>query len=1033
MISGSESTQQRLFLFTDVVNSVGFKTRHGNSAYREEYRRLDDLFQGIIDAVPGAEILQDLGDGRLCTFATSSGAVQTALSLQYGLSQMQWRFEPLNVRVGIHFGEVNVSPDGSISGLAIDTAARVMGLACGRQILMTRTIFDDARAYLRKHPSVNGVEVTAPLRWVSHGEYIFKGLGEPHEIFEVFAEGIGPGQPPPNSEKAQRADSDDLSWRPKAGEPIPFRTPTWILKQPLGAGGFGEVWLGERGASQNVFKFCFDPERLAALRKEVELFDRMHTMLGDRTDIQHVLDYRFENAPPYYVQFEYAGGGSLIDWFKSQGGIDKVPLETRLDIVRQVALALDAAHSVGVLHLDVKPANILMRMDRHGGWQTVLADFGLGKVNSEVLAQQKSQSVAAAVAAGAMDTSGGTMAYMAPEVIDLKPPTTRSDIYSLGVLLYQMVVGNIKSLAPGWEHDVHDSLLRRDIAECVVGNPERRLASARELADRIRELPRRRIHAKWKRVRRRLSTGVAIAALCAIPIVTSVLFERERRLKLEAGDLFQQSVATMQSVFNEAASDELRDLPELVKLRQKLVEYCQSFAQRNQEYLAGYPQYDNLFEEFGDKIRAFDQQMGDQLYERAIDYQNYLKSAGRKIPPERVPELHIKRGELRTDLGERAARDELVEAADALQRALAQDPKNPVYRFLLGECYHNLAYNYQSFDASLDEALKHYRTSQDYFEGLVREFCGDNPGKVANPGGNSDGSEQQSPASKCSRYRQELARSFGYQGDAFLEASDEQAARKAYDASLNIRQDLVEENPQSDERRFELARSYQNSGRLAAWLDNVDDAIKDFDKARVMQLELHTKKRSVVKYKTDLIYSCLREAELYLDQGNAEMARPLIELAQQKSNDLAESVDGIELRASAALMAARMDVQEKSANVAAAIDDAQQKLERLIAFSDGGAPNTVVPSERIRNPQALYDQAVLAAFAAGVASSEAVKEELKASAKQMLELAAEKGYRDRRRFLRDHAFKVFSDTERESLSQAMAQASNDSAASAKTP
>lgn len=70
------------------------------------------------------------------------------------------------------------------------------------------------------------------------------------------------------------------------------------------------------------------------------------------------------------------------------------------------------------------------------------------------------------------------MAYMAPEVLDLRPPTTRSDIYSLGVLFYQLVVGRIKSLAPGWEYDIQDPLLRRDIADCISGTPERRLGSA---------------------------------------------------------------------------------------------------------------------------------------------------------------------------------------------------------------------------------------------------------------------------------------------------------------------------------------------------------------------------------------------------------------------------------------------------------------------------------------------------------------------------------------------------------------------------
>jgi len=1014
MSAGSESTQQRLFLFFDVVNSVGYKTRHGNVAYQKAYRQLDESFREIVATLPGATLLQDLGDGRLCTFATSSEAVQAALSLQYSLAHMPWEIEPLAVRVGMHFGEVNVSSSGSYSGLAIDTASRVMSLAFPSQILMTRTIFDDARAFVRKHPRVNGADVTQPLHWVSHGEYLFKGLGEPHEIFEVFVEGIGPGQPPPNSEKARRADSDDLSWRPKAGEPIPFRTPTWTLKQPLGAGSFGDVWVAERGAAQNVFKFCFDPARLAALRNEVELFDRMHNMLGDRTDIQHVLDYHFENAPPYYVQYEYAGGGSLVDWFKAQGGIAQVPLATRLDFVRQVALALDAAHSAGVLHLDVKPANVLMRQDAQGAWRTVLADFGMGKVNTEVLALQKSQTIESARASGALDTSGGTMAYMAPELIDLKPATTRSDIYSLGIFLYQMVAGEIKALAPGWENEVDDPLLRQDIVDCVAGNPERRFASARELADRLRDLPQRRARARWRRIRWRVAMVTLVGVLCAIPVVTSLLFERERRLKVEASDLFQQSVATIRSVFGEATSDELRDLPELVKLRQNLVEYCESFALRNQEYLANYPEYDNLFGEFADEIKAFDQQLGNTLYERAIAYQDVVKRAGRDIPPARVPEWHIKRGELRTDLGQRDARNELEEAGASLRQLLDSDPRNPTYRFLLGICYHNLAYNYQALDARLKEALEQYRVSQNYLEGLVRDFCeSEVQGKTA---------AGDSAAEACARYRQELARSHGYQGDAYLEASDEEAARSAYDESQKIRESLVKEAPDNEERRFELARSYQNSGRLSAWLNKIPEAIENFRQARDIQLKLHDEKRSVVKYKTDLIFSCLREAELHLDQGDIAAALPLIELAQEKSADLADSINGLDLKAGAAVARARLDVQEKSDLAAGVIDEAQHRLQRSVGFSENGQRDAVIPPEQIKSPQALYDLGAVAAMASAVAQTPALQAEWRAKAQEQLGLAIRKGYRDRHRLERDRALQALSPAERDGLLQAITAA-----------
>ena len=118
---------------------------------------------------------------------------------------------------------------------------------------------------------------------------------------------------------------------------------------------------------------------------------------------------------------------------------------------------------------------------------------------------------------------------MAPELVEGKQATTLSDIYSLGVVLYQMVIGDFsRTVAPGWEREVEDELLREDIAACLDGNPERRLPSAGELAQRLRNLDERRSQrrteaeastaaARNKR-RRRLyfATSIAAAAVAVI-------------------------------------------------------------------------------------------------------------------------------------------------------------------------------------------------------------------------------------------------------------------------------------------------------------------------------------------------------------------------------------------------------------------------------------------------------------------------------------------------------------------------------------
>jgi serine/threonine protein kinase len=89
--------------------------------------------------------------------------------------------------------------------------------------------------------------------------------------------------------------------------------------------------------------------------------------------------------------------------------------------------------------------------------------------------------------------------YAPPELLAGRPYTIEGDIYSLGVLLYQLVVGDLsKPLAHGWEQDISDDLLREDVAACVAGDPSKRLTSATELARRLRSLDQRRASVRHK-------------------------------------------------------------------------------------------------------------------------------------------------------------------------------------------------------------------------------------------------------------------------------------------------------------------------------------------------------------------------------------------------------------------------------------------------------------------------------------------------------------------------------------------------------
>jgi serine/threonine protein kinase len=214
-----------------------------------------------------------------------------------------------------------------------------------------------------------------------------------------------------------------------------------------------------------------------------------------------------------------------------------VPLATRLEIVAQVAEALEAAHSVGVLHKDLKPANILIREETSSGKpRACLTDFGIGLVTSkDALSGQgvTSMGLTETLLSSSSTSGAGTRLYMAPEVIEGKPATPQSDIYALGVLLYQMVGGDFShSLAPGWEREVGDESLLADITECVDGDPERRLSNASELAERLRALGTRQAQLRTRRTRRLLlRSTAALAALLLVGLFGARLLQQRAKVR----------------------------------------------------------------------------------------------------------------------------------------------------------------------------------------------------------------------------------------------------------------------------------------------------------------------------------------------------------------------------------------------------------------------------------------------------------------------------------------------------------------------
>ncbi len=516
----------------------------------------DELFSRCLERCQGHAEERE-GDGFVATFALPSQALRCALDFQQGLTEVDL-VQPLSVGMAIHVGEI-VGRDteaGRLRCPALETAERVLGLAEASQILLTEVAFDAGRQEAAAPPD------QPPLEWLAHGPYLFEGLESPLPVFEVGVAELSLLRPPQDTDMARRSvvpgEDETLGWRPARGLPVPGR-PHWLLEERLGEGGFGEVWRAshEKTKEKRAFKFCFDPQRVRGLQREVVLFRLLKETLGARDDIAQILDWQFDEAP-YFLEVEHTEGGDLAHWAQEHGGLTEVPLETRLEIAAEIATALAAAHGVGVLHKDVKPANILISENADTGEpHAVLTDFGIGLVTDRDALVDSGVTIAGFTKTLVSSSSGsgtGTPVYMAPEVLEGRPATIQSDIYSLGVVLYQLLAGDFsRVVAPGWERGVEDELLREDIAACVDGDPERRLVGAGDLVRRLRNLDERRAEQESEarareeavraKRRRRVLAMTSLAGL-VLSVLVALVAWRESAQRRQAEEI--QYVASVQ-------------------------------------------------------------------------------------------------------------------------------------------------------------------------------------------------------------------------------------------------------------------------------------------------------------------------------------------------------------------------------------------------------------------------------------------------------------------------------------------------------
>jgi serine/threonine protein kinase len=226
--------------------------------------------------------------------------------------------------------------------------------------------------------------------------------------------------------------------------------------------------------------------------------------LGDDAGFVRILDWDFEREP-FFIESEY-GGLNLFEWSETEE-FAKLPLPGRVALAAEIVETVAAAHALGILHNDLKPANVLVVSDaadsdmgagRRGSWQIKVADFGVASVSDlqrlvELQITHYGSFEEKTDGQNGATTPVGTAMYRAPELLAGGAPSIQGDVYALGVMLYQIVRGDfLETPSVGWEARIADPVLRQDIAAAANIDPARRIASASELAQRLRTLESRR-------------------------------------------------------------------------------------------------------------------------------------------------------------------------------------------------------------------------------------------------------------------------------------------------------------------------------------------------------------------------------------------------------------------------------------------------------------------------------------------------------------------------------------------------------------
>lgn len=353
---------------------------------------------------------------------------------------------------------------------------------------------------------------------------------------------------------------DDRSPSPDSllGLQLPSQWGPYEVIQLLGEGGMGRVYKAtdlrlKRPVALKILR-SEDPELVERLLREAQAQAQV-----DHDHVCRVYEVG-EREGRHFIAMQYIDGVSLRSAYL------KMPLEQKVLVIRDTALALHAAHRQGLIHRDVKPGNIMVEQTETGGWKAYVVDFGIART----------------VTPTGLTVSGnllGTPLYMSPEQVrgENHRLDRRSDVYSLGATFYEIlterpvfsgetpinVIMNLLEKEPLAPRKIQPSLpadLENIVLRCLEKEPQRRYESARHLTEDLDRLlagepvlarPAGPVYRLLKRARKhRALLATAAAALVAVGIL-AVMWLLDKRLaarQVELAQRFGQKVERVESL-----------------------------------------------------------------------------------------------------------------------------------------------------------------------------------------------------------------------------------------------------------------------------------------------------------------------------------------------------------------------------------------------------------------------------------------------------------------------------------------------------